>query len=207
MPLSITTIFCDIGNVLMGFEHARIWQHLATVSAYSPDVIQQRIQAQDFLLRHEIGEISSEELFQRVRLLLDLVPSVSFEQFCRFWGKIFWPQDAVIDLADALCQQYQVMLLSNTNDIHWTYLVENFPIFSRVHDAILSFQVGALKPDPKIYAEALRRANAQANQCVFLDDVLVNVQAAQTLGIHGIQYQSAEQVMQELRDLGVTWKR
>ncbi len=205
MPSTITTIFFDIGNVLMGFEYARIWQCFATASPYVADDIRQRIQSQDLLFRHEIGDISSEDLYQQVRNLLDLDSSVSFGQFCRFWGEIFWPQDAVIRLAEALIQQYQVILLSNTNDIHWNYLIQEFPFFNRVDDAVLSFRVNAMKPDPKIYAEALQRANAPADQCVFIDDIFVNIQAAEALGIHGIQCRSAEQVEQELRHLGVRW--
>ncbi len=207
MTAPITTIFFDIGNVLMGFEHVRIWQQLSTVSPYAADDIRQRIQSRDLLNRHEIGAISSEELYQQTRNLVDIESSVSFVQFCRLWGEIFWPQDAVIALADALRREYQVILLSNTNEIHWNYLVENFRIFSQVNKVVLSFQVKAMKPTPPIYAEALRCANTPAEQCVFIDDTPANIEAAHTLGIHGIQCRSAEQVEGELHDLGVRWNR
>jgi putative hydrolase of the HAD superfamily len=203
MTGEITTIFCDIGNVLMGFDHGRIWQNLATASPYSAKEIRQRIQAHSLLHRHEIGDISSQQLYHQMQSLLQLPPSLSFEQFCRLWGEIFWPQNTMLGLADSLRQRYRMMLLSNTNEIHWSYLTSGFPFFTQVDDAVLSFQVHSMKPSPEIYTEALRRAAVPADHCVFIDDIAVNIQAACECGIYGIHYQSAEQTVRELRRLGV----
>lgn len=205
MTRTIRTIFFDIGNVLVGFEHARIWQQLSTVSPFSAEDIHQHIQTHHLLHLHETGAISSKNLYHHVQDLLHLSPSVSFEQFCQLWGAIFWPQEPILQLANSLRHRYHVMLLSNTNEIHWNYLVQTFPLFRQIDDAILSFQVGAMKPALEIYTAALRRSQAPAEQCVFIDDIPVNIQAARDMGFLGIQYRSAEQVKQALRDLGMHW--
>jgi putative hydrolase of the HAD superfamily len=63
--------------------------------------------------------------------------------------------------------------------------------------------VGASKPDPLIYREALRACKVCAEEAVYIDDVAAYVQAAQRLGMAGVVFQAPEQLKQELRALGV----
>jgi HAD superfamily hydrolase (TIGR01509 family) len=63
--------------------------------------------------------------------------------------------------------------------------------------------VGASKPSPIVYLEALRGAKVQSNEAVYIDDILAYVEAARSLGMAGIHYQSKEGLLQGLRDLGV----
>jgi len=63
--------------------------------------------------------------------------------------------------------------------------------------------VGASKPDPVIYREALRACKVRAEEAVYVDDVPVYVEAAQRLGMTGIVFQSPEQLQSDLRDLGI----
>ena len=53
----------------------------------------------------------------------------------------------------------------------------------------VSYRLGLLKPDIKIYQKVLERLQVPPEAVVFVDDKPVNVQAAQTLGIHGIVFQ------------------
>jgi HAD superfamily hydrolase (TIGR01509 family) len=69
---------------------------------------------------------------------------------------------------------------------------------------VLSYEVGLMKPDRRIYELTLRRFGLTAAQTVFVDDVLANVEGARAAGLHGIHYQNPEQVRQELTKLGVT---
>lgn len=205
MAGTITTIFFDIGNVLVGFDHDLIWQRLATMSPFSAQQIRQRIAAHDLLNAYECGQLSSVDLFQALQALLEFPGSTSFESFCRLWGDIFWEQKPVMQLAEALHQRYAIMLLSNTNGIHWNLLTEKFPIFTQVDDAVLSFEIKAMKPATAIYQEAIRRAASPADHCVFIDDIELNIQAARSLGMHGICYHSPEQLIGELHTLNVQW--
>ena len=53
-------------------------------------------------------------------------------------------------------------------------------------DYVLSYEVGVMKPHARIYDEALKKAGVEAEECVFIDDIEENIQAAQKLGIKGI---------------------
>ncbi len=52
-----------------------------------------------------------------------------------------------------------------------------------------SFELGLLKPNPKIYQTVLEKLEAKPNEVIFIDDKLQNVQAAQKLGLHSIVYE------------------
>lgn len=199
----ISTIFFDIGNVLVGFDHNRIWQRLADFSPYSPQDIQQRIQETRLMPLHETGKLSPQQLFHALQQLLQLGAALSYQQFSLLWADIFWENPPIIDLAEQLRGRYTTGLLSNTGEIHWNWLVSRFAIFRQIDLRILSFQVGCMKPDPQIFHAALRQAQAQPEECAYFDDLQANIEASQKIGVHGILMQSPEQVREECRALRI----
>ena len=68
---------------------------------------------------------------------------------------------------------------------------------------ILSHRDKLIKPDPAIYALLLERFGLRAEECVFLDDTPVNIEAGRKLGIQGIVFQTREQAVRELREMGL----
>ncbi|MGH9830730.1 MAG: HAD-IA family hydrolase, partial [Blastocatellia bacterium] len=66
-----------------------------------------------------------------------------------------------------------------------------------------SCSVGASKPNPLIYREALRAVKVQADQALYIDDIAAYVDAARRLGMGGIQFRSPDQLRSELRGMGV----
>jgi putative hydrolase of the HAD superfamily len=199
----ITTLFFDIGNVLVGFDHRLIWNRLATVSKLPSEEIQQRIQSSGLMDSHELGKLSPLEFFHETRDRGQLESSVSFEAFRLMWADIFWEQKPIIQLAQTLQQHYTVALLSNVGEIHWNWLVERFPIFSQVDNMILSFQVGSMKPAREIYQEAIRQSGLLPEQCGYIDDNQKNVEAGREFGIQAVHYQSPEQLKSSLRMLNI----
>lgn len=201
----ITTIFFDIGKVLANFDHTLIWKRLAQISKLSEYDIAARIQSLDILSLHETGHLSSQGLFNQIRTQFELTADLSFDDFARLWSDIFQAQWPVIHLAEQLHQRYSVMLLSNTGEIHWNWLVQTIPFFTQVDDAVLSFRVGYMKPAPEIYHAAIQCSHSAPEQCAYIDDVAAYAETACQLGIHGIHFRSFPQLQDELRALHVAW--
>jgi FMN phosphatase YigB (HAD superfamily) len=65
-----------------------------------------------------------------------------------------------------------------------------------------SAEVRIIKPDPAIYEHTLRGLGVPAAEALFLDDREINVEAARSLGIRSIQFQSTAQLKKELEALG-----
>jgi FMN phosphatase YigB (HAD superfamily) len=203
----ITTIFFDIGNVLVRFDHSLIWQRLAPLSPLAVEELRRRIKAADVMNLHETGQLAPQEFFQAVQALAELPASLAFADFCVMWADIFSAQQPIIELAQTLQQRYALLLLSNVGEIHWNWIAQRYPIFRQIEKHILSFQVGCLKPAPAIYHAALQLAGASPAQCAYIDDIAEYVAASRTLGIHGIHYQSPAQLQSSLRMLQIECSR
>jgi HAD superfamily hydrolase (TIGR01509 family) len=106
-------------------------------------------------------------------------------------------------LFERLSKNYRLALLSNTDPIHVAHMEATYEFFRFFPARVYSCSVGASKPSPIVYLEALRGAKVQSNEAVYIDDILAYVEAARSLGMAGIHYQSKEGLIQGLRDLGV----
>jgi putative hydrolase of the HAD superfamily len=69
--------------------------------------------------------------------------------------------------------------------------------------AISSHQVGAAKPDPAIYEEALERLDVPPDAIMFFDDVHANVVAASALGMRAFQVEGVGGLRQRLAAEGL----
>ncbi|TXT59277.1 MAG: hypothetical protein BAJALOKI2v1_230022 [Promethearchaeota archaeon] len=68
---------------------------------------------------------------------------------------------------------------------------------------ILSHEVNATKPDPKIFKIAIKKAKSKPRDIIYVDDGLNNIKAASKLGINSIQFHSTSQVIDKLKELGI----
>ena len=83
---------------------------------------------------------------------------------------------------------YQLILLSNTNEIHINWVKENIPFyedFKNCFDAFyFSHEINFRKPDADIFEFVLEKHNLKPEECLFIDDTRENTEAASALGIH-----------------------
>ena len=71
----------------------------------------------------------------------------------------------------------------------------------------MSCKVGACKPDPQIYKITLKKLNLSAEECVFVDDILNNIEGAKNLGMQGIHFQTPEKLRKDLIKIGLLQNR
>ncbi|KKU81677.1 MAG: HAD-superfamily hydrolase, subfamily IA, variant 3 [Parcubacteria group bacterium GW2011_GWA2_47_8] len=164
-----------------------------------------------FFESFESGMMSSNRFFFEVTRLFNCAELIDYEPFATWWSSIFISENTELDqlLTRIPLRKF---LLSNTNRmifnryIAHTMIVQNH--FREWEQRILSYIIGAVKPDPPIYQEALRRSGVHPSQCLFIDDVHANISAWQALGGHGVVYDarhdSIEALEQKLLALGVT---
>jgi FMN phosphatase YigB (HAD superfamily) len=101
-----------------------------------------------------------------------------------------------------LASRYRLLALSNTNPIHFAMLKDAYPLLRHFHGYVLSYEIGAAKPESKIYREAIERAQCLPEECFFTDDLALNIEAAREHGMDAVQFHSAEQLRRELRARG-----
>lgn len=200
----IKAVMLDMNNVIIPIDFARCHAALAGVCPYPPNEIPRRIRATGLVSRFEKGEVPAEDFVREVSQILDM--RVSYEQFWEIWSSIFLPGTLLPeDLLERLRRRYRLLLLSNTNAIHFPMVRERYPILGHFDGYVLSYQVGALKPSPDIYREAIARSGCRPEECFFTDDVAAYVKAARQAGMDAVQFESQQQLEKELQARGVVW--
>ncbi|MCK4577261.1 MAG: HAD family phosphatase [Candidatus Marinimicrobia bacterium] len=186
-PNSISTIFFDIGGVLLKINLLPLMTELTRLTGQSiPDLKRDR----DYALycRLERGEISIREYHDRAFRTPSGELLMTFDRFIEFWRGILKENTGVHKLLPVLRRQARVWLLSNTNDGHLPHLEKRNGFFQAVDGLIASHLVGLRKPEPAIYRLAMQKAGARPEESLFIDDVKENVEAAQKLGIRSHQF-------------------
>jgi HAD superfamily hydrolase (TIGR01509 family) len=150
---------------------------------------------------HERGEVDGERFLDRLSALSPARPPRA--RLKSRWNHMYRPVAAMFMLVRACAHRHRVYLLSNMGDLHLAHLSQAFGLATLAHDAIFSCEVGAMKPDPRIYVAAERRFGLQAPNTVFIDDRSANVAAARDRGWLGILHQGPKQTRAALARLGV----
>jgi len=195
-------IIFDIGRVLIRVDISRAMNGLASSLALTPQDIWSAIQNDPHWLDWQEGRISPRDW--HLHLTKRLGVSLTFEQFSEVWNRALDPNPIHPEsFLEKLSKNYRLAVLSNTDPIHMSHEETRFPFFRFFPIRIYSYRVGASKPDPVIYREALQACKVRAEEAVYIDDVAAYADAAQRLGMTGIVFLSPEQLRSDLRNLGI----
>jgi HAD superfamily hydrolase (TIGR01509 family) len=203
MPRLRAVIF-DIGRVLIRVDIQRVKSALGQGLALSPEELWSAIEKDPGWPDWQEGRISPRNwhlnLCKRFNLSLD------FEQFKKVWNSALDPDPIhKASLFASLSKSYRLGLLSNTDPIHVEKLEATYDFFDHFPKAVRTYScsVGASKPDPLIFREALRACKVRAEEAAYIDDILAYVEAARRLGFTGIHFQSPAQLYADLGQAGI----
>jgi glucose-1-phosphatase len=201
--MGITTVVFDFGNVLGFFSHRKSAEQLGAFSDMSAEAIQAHLYGDRLEEDYEAGRLSTPVFMGMVRATCRL--TCSDQEFADAYSDMFTPNDEVCALVPQLKTKYRLLLLSNTNDLHYRQFCEQFrEVLSNFDGMVLSHEVGVRKPKPGIYTACLDMAQRPANECLFIDDLATNVDAARACGWQGLQYRRGDDLRDGLARLGVT---
>jgi FMN phosphatase YigB (HAD superfamily) len=204
MDEMIRTLIFDLGKVIVPFDFSRGYRAMEGLCGLAAAEIPKRIGSTDLVIRFETGLVSPENFVAELSALLGL--RVNYDEFCELWSSIFLPDTLIPDaLLESLGRRYRMLLLSNTNAIHFAMIRERYPFVRHFHDLVLSHEVKAMKPSPVIYREAIARAGCAADECFFTDDIAAYVEGARKEGIDAVQFFSLEKLQEDMRERGIEW--
>lgn len=196
----IRAVIFDLGGVIVRTADFGPRRQLAEQYGMTLDELMGLVFGREAGTRAQLGEVSYEQHWEYLRQKLGLSPEElrSFEK--TFWGEDFVDLE-LIDTLRRLRSTHRTALLSNAFSDLRQVVTERMKFADAFDEMIISAEVNMMKPDPRIYHLALERLGVQAEQAVFVDDMPHNVEAAQALGIHGIQYKDTPQVLRDLHAL------
>jgi HAD superfamily hydrolase (TIGR01509 family) len=196
----ISGVLLDVGGVLVELDGVPSLARLLRIEPLH-DEIHRLWMASPSVVLHETGKISAHEFAQGV--VDDLGLPISPEAFLmEFAGWLGQPYPGAFDLVEAIPEQYQVAILSNMSALHWNRIAEmGFP--RRIDRRFVSYEIGQLKPSDGAFDHALKEMGLPADEVLFLDDGVSNVNAATTLGIRAQIVRNLREVQCVLEEYGV----
>jgi FMN phosphatase YigB (HAD superfamily) len=202
--MGIKAVIFDLGRVIVPFDFNRGYAGFAPLCGIPAAEIPGRMARSGLLERFESGAIEPRDFVRELSKHLSL--DTGYENFCRIWSSIFLPHTLVPEaMLEGIARNHRLILLSNTNPIHFEMIRENYPLLRHFHALVLSYEVGAMKPLPLIYRRAIEEAGCLPEECFFTDDIPAYVEGARAQGIDAVQFESAAQIEAELRARSVTW--
>jgi len=197
--MSIRAVFFDLGGVILRTEYQTPRQHLAEEFGMDYEDIEKIVFGTPSAARAALGEIPEEEHWRNVMKILKR-PGAEYERIRDefFAGDVI--DLKILSFLRSIKPKYKVGLISNAWSGLRSYIVrEKFDdVF---HHLTISAEVGAAKPSAKIYEIALEQLQVKAKEAVFVDDVLENIEACESLGMKGIQFKDPESTLKQLRAL------
>jgi putative hydrolase of the HAD superfamily len=197
-------VIFDLGRVLVNFDFKRGYQALEGLCPYGAAEIPARLAGGDLVERFETGLIEPRDFVKQMSAVLDL--TIDYDRFCGIWSSIFTETLVPETMLAGLAARYRLVLLSNTNAIHFEGLRETHTLLRHFHELVLSYEVKAMKPNPAIFQAAIARAACRPEECFYTDDIAEYVKAGRTLGIDAVQFESVAQLERELAARGIVWE-
>lgn len=193
----ITTLFWDIGGVLLRTEDPTPRQQLAQRFGMSARELELLVFNSPTGKQAQIGQIDLAEHWQITlqQLGLPFSEQPAFEQAFFAGDRL---DTNLLNFIAELRLQYRQGIISNAF-ISTRPLIDGEWGFRNIFESIiLSAEIGIMKPNPQIYWHALESLNTAPQNSLFIDDSEHNIQAARALGMHAIRFENAEQTKQQI---------
>jgi putative hydrolase of the HAD superfamily len=188
---NIKNIIFDLGGVLLNINPLRSLNEFSRLSGVDANDLRNRLITEHIFEKFDTGNLNQEQFRSELCRIMNC--ALSDSEIDRAWNILlldFPPQR--VQLLKQLKKNYRVFLLSNTNIIHFEYYTKDFynkyniPMRDLFDTLFLSYQIGMHKPDAGIYEYVIKNGGLEPSECVFIDDSIINIEAAEFQGIKGI---------------------
>jgi epoxide hydrolase-like predicted phosphatase len=181
----IKTVIFDFGDVFINLDKEAPYIEMKKlgIHSFSEEMIENN-------KLYETGKIDTSAFLDYYQKAF---PNISKSQLSEAWNSIIldFPEYR-LEYIEALAtsKKYQLILLSNTNDLHIEKVIENitlerFQRFKNCFDAFyFSQEIHLRKPNSDVYNFVLDTHKINPNESIFIDDTKENTEAAKKLGIH-----------------------
>lgn len=181
----IKSIISDLGNVLIFFDNDIFFNKIVEYSPLSEDEVISEVLAHLELSRSfDMGKVTPDEFYlQATQIFKATVDKITFFSI---YNDIFSINMPIVGLLKSLQSGYKLVLCSNTDVERFGFVKKKFPEVLFFDKYVVSYEVGFMKPHPRIYEAALEEAGTKPEESVFIDDREENIIAAEKLGFQTI---------------------
>jgi HAD superfamily hydrolase (TIGR01509 family) len=192
----IEALIFDLGRVIVEIDFSRsLFRLFRDFEKPSQDIIRQLME-DDLIKRYNTGQIQPQQFYEAVKQKFKL--AIDFEEFKDLWCDVFSPMPGMEELIRELEGRIKLGLFSNTDPLHWQHIYDTNPIMDVFTRPTLSFEIGIQKPAPESYRIAAANVDTPVENCLYIDDLQENVEAAIQGGMQGVPFTSTAQLRHEL---------
>ena len=199
MDQGIKVILFDLGNVLVDLDYSIAAKRIAYFCNKDPREIISFLLGSKITNLFEEGKIAPEDFFFQVKDMLGL--SISYAKFVPIWNEIFFlsaKNRSVYSLANKLRNNYKIAVLSNINVLHYGYIKKHIPVLGIFDKVFASCEMKLIKPDHKIYNQALKILGVKSEEVFYTDDREDLVKSASELGINSFIFTDSRKLKTDL---------
>ena len=198
MAAPVEIVLLDLGGVLL-----RLHDPLTTfgIDLSHEDFLEKWLLS-PAVRKLERGELDADPFAEELihEFSLPYSPQEFLQRFERWPDALF---EGVPSLLKTVAKNHHLALLSNTNAIHWEREDTAGVLDPLIHSVFLSYRTGLVKPEPAAFEDILNKLEAKAEQILFLDDNLLNIDAAKRCGMQARLTRGFGDLSKNLRDSGV----
>jgi putative hydrolase of the HAD superfamily len=198
---TIKAVIFDLGNVLVNYDVQKAAKRFSAASGLSTREIWKRFFLSRFEQAYTRGAISTRE-FHRIACKT-LRVSMPLAVFSHYWNDIFWEIPGMDKLLARIRKRYPLYLISNTNELHFNYIKKHFRLLRHFKRKFPSHEIGARKPDLRIYRRVLKKIRLRPEETVFIDDMKSFIEGARKTGMHALRFRGIKRLIRDLRCLGI----
>ncbi len=197
-----SVIVFDLGNVLFPFDFNDVIRDFERVEKGLGVKFAEYYRTNyEVHRKFERGEYSVEDFTEIMLGVLE--HKVSKDEFYRIYSGLFKVNEDLVAVLPVLKKNYRLVVLSNTNAVHRKYGWGNHEFLGNFEKLILSNEVGAVKPEAKIYKAVEAYTGAPPEEHLYTDDILEYVAAARNLGWDAVQFVGNRELFQEFGKRGI----
>lgn len=153
-----------------------------------------KIIRKEIIEKGDKGIIKEQEIFKQ----LSEIVGKNSEDILNEWLEIAVINNEMITLIKNLRKKYQIALLSNAIGEFLNRILDRIDTAQLFDFIVISSEANIIKPDKKIFELLLSKMNIQANNSIFIDDNIINVEAARSIGIEAILFEDVQQLKEML---------
>ena len=204
MDKKISTIFFDVGNVLVKYDLRIMEDGFLKHCKQKKSVLTDYFQNSDNAKRYMIGKLNSSQFYAKTRKVLKI--DLKYYDFYDIWNSIFVSFPEMEDIVMKIREKYpdiKMIAVSDMDEAHCEHLMNNYKVVNQMDGYVWSHIAGKRKPNSIMYNNALKLSGAIAREVFYVDDKENFMKKSRSMGIKSFHFTDYKDFLKQLENVGV----
>ncbi len=194
--MDVNVFIFDLFGVVIAFDNDIVYSRLAR---HCGNPVEAFGRLNGLMASHDVitGALTLPQIHRQLVETQGL--TLDFSEFETAWLEPYsQAMPGMASLLGKLSEHYRLVLLSNVDRYYFDVVRAMHAELEHFEWLLPSCDLALAKPDPRIFRHVCQLSGALPSRCYFIDDTLVNVEAAKTLGFRTHWFRGVEELVKEL---------